>query len=152
MKTALENQIDVMMVPQLRKFIRAAWPQASLTGRKRAELVSMAHNALRARRVGMADRLPRLSTLEVAPDVRVPGVGERTEGFLYTAASGRVWEAWSSAASHGERHGMVAMQGGMALYSTRERALQAMLREAYLDTLDHLLSVIDRNTLPKEEK
>lgn len=83
----------------------------------------------------------------IPPDLPAPMSGEQTSGWDFRGACsydhGRVYRAWSTSFLHGEgaqrdpnRSGT---KGGRALYSTRERALAALLVAQRRVAADELL-------------
>lgn len=73
----------------------------------------------------------------IPPDLPAPMSGEQTSGWDFRGACsydhGRVYRAWSTSFLHGEGAQRdphrTCTQGARALYSTRERALAALLVE-----------------------
>lgn len=71
----------------------------------------------------------------IPPDIPAPKGGEQTSGWDYWAGRdyNQVYRAWSTSTAHGEgaqrEPSRTGTQGARALYSTRERALAALLVE-----------------------
>lgn len=82
-------------------------------------------------------------TAPVQPDLPVPEFGQTTSGWQINTYSGRVYEAWSESAAHGEgkARGSYGSQKGIPLYSTRLLALQAMRAAVELECAQKLAAI-----------
>lgn len=77
-----------------------------------------------ARDLAFALRWSRSTPID--PDIAIPPSGETTHGFLFNEPSRTVVEVWSESARHGDKWSTSGRQNGVALYSTRKLALQAL--------------------------
>src|SRR5574343_1535365 len=87
-----------------------------------------------------------LGIVEVERDVEIPtaGSGDVSQGWDFNVYTNTVYEAWSSSVIHGTgtyREKNHSTQKGIRLFSTKEKAKQALINEAKLKFTSELAQV-----------
>lgn len=79
------------------------------------------------------------------PDIPIPTTG-RTEGWSYNVTYGEVFWFWSRPTTHGPEEASWAPRRGVALYSSKEQALTALLAHQMKEAVKTITRTVARTT------